>query len=244
MERFRRRFIEIVQKDSPRQTFGFSPDMQNIACFDLDNAVTSLGGDNKSSMDCLIRIGRFDPRRQNFSGKRWLLVELKLNSSSARIYPNELRKKVSMTEQGLSQENVDPSRNFIFTEELYPQKRSLFENLKRGSNTQEYKTWRCFSPSRFETFLLFTKNLPYVPDNKSEVIQASLTESETSPDDYDRTLRDWLVKADSYQKLGFRNEYFHILKTLKENFNGYLARLEESEDKDFLREEWNFLEKY
>ena len=83
MVAFRHRFIDIVQKDSPGKTFGFSVGIQNINCFDLDAAVSSLGGDKQCSMDCIIRIGDYDTVHARFSNPKWLLVEFKLNSTSA-----------------------------------------------------------------------------------------------------------------------------------------------------------------
>lgn len=175
METFHYRFIDIVQKDSPGKTFGFSDMMQNALCYDLDQAVKSLGGNNQSSMDCIFRIGVYNVITKKFSNPRWMLVELKLNSTVARNDPEDLHKKVIQTERGLKVDALDSSRNFIYPDDIFPQKNRYFDSWKKGSSGNVYKNWQCFSPSRFEKFLLYKENLPYTPENKTEDIKRYIT---------------------------------------------------------------------
>ncbi|MDE6371790.1 MAG: hypothetical protein K2K92_09935 [Duncaniella sp.] len=243
MGRFRRTFIEIIQKDSPGKTFGFSASIQGALCFDLDEAVKSLGGDNRPSMDCMMRIGHYDVVHQCFYNQRWLLVELKLNSVEARKDHRALMAKVRETENGLRGENVDPSRNFIYPEDVYPQKKNLFESLKRGSGGNSYRNWKCFSPSVFETYLLFRENLPYRPENEADVIRTSLEACEDTMS-LDKQLDYWKTLAEEYSQRGNRLEYFHILSVMNKSFSLIANMLDDSDEKEYLLEEWNFLKKY
>lgn len=237
-------FIEVVQKDSPGKSFGFSLAMQRVRCFDLDRAAASLGGNNPSTMDCLIRIGAYCAVTKKFSSPRWLMVELKLNTKEAPIDRGALAKKVKDTECGLAGEDVDISRNFIYPEGLYAQKRSAFANWKRGSDAKTYKNWHCYSPAKFEKFLLFQENLPYKPENEFEQIRNSIYENGDSPEDFDTSLRDWKSRAETYLYEGNRAEYLHILHSLNLLFKDYINGVKEQDDKEYLSEEWKFLEKY
>lgn len=243
MESFRYSFIDIVQKDSPGQTFGFSTLMQNVSCFDLDQAVKSLGGNNQSSMDCIIRTSTYDAVHQKFYNPKWLLVELKLNSEEAQQDRMDLKKKVTETECGLSGLDIDISRNFIYPESIWSQKRSLFAQWQRGSGGSVFRNWSCYSPALFEQFLLFQENLPYKPENNHEHILQSFSNC-ANPDKFDKQMRYWLSRTEHYQKNGNRYEHDHILTSLSIIFYEFLDSLEPSDDKDLLCEYWNFLEKY
>ncbi len=243
MVRFSRTFIEIIQKDSPRKTFGFSVAMQGVRCYDLDEAVISLGGNNQSSMDCMLRIAHYDALKGRFYNPRWLLVEFKLNSQKSQQDKADLLKKVSQTETGLKNECIDPSRNFIYNDDVYPGKKKLFESWKRGSNGQLYKNWNCFSPTTFEGYLLFKENLPYKPINSEAEILAPFLTCETS-EKFDSQLNYWRQRAEEYKIKGNVEEYKWILRSLKEIFNDWIQDVPDPSEKEYMIEEWSFLDKF
>ena len=243
MATFHCRFIDIVQKDSPGEIFGFSDHMQNAMCLDLDVAAKSLGGNNPSTLDCAFRVGNYNVINSKFSNPRWLLVELKLNSVEAQKDRKDLLKKVTDTEKGFSGETLDTSRNFIYNKALHSQKRNLFNSWKKGTNASTFKNWNCFSPEEFECFLLFKENLPYNPINESDAILASLPLSIT-PEEFDSQMQYWKRLAEEYKLKGNQYEYEHILAVLYSILGAYLSMIPESDEKEFLKEEWSFLAKY
>lgn len=243
MGRFCHTFIEIIQKDSPRKTFGFSVAMQGVRCYDLDEAVSSLRGDNQCSMDCMLRIAHYDALKEQFYNPRWLLVEFKLNSKKAQQDKADLLKKVTQTEKGLKNERLDTSRNFIYTEKVYPGKKKFFESWKRGSNGHLFKNWNCFSPTTFEGYLLFKENLPYTPINsRAEILNTFLT-CETA-ENIDGQLSYWRQRAEEYKIKGNVEEYKWILHSLKEIFSDWIQGETDSFEKEYMIEEWSFLDKF
>ena len=138
---------------------------------------------------------------------------------------------------------IDQSRNFIYPDGVYPQKKKLFDDWKRGSNGKSYEHWNCFSPERFEKYLLFKEKLPYDPENKYDDILKTFVDC-SDANSFDLRLRYWNESAERYRLRGNIQESNEILSSLKRLFNDWIDGLTDPDEKEYMSEEWSFLDKF
>lgn len=238
--KFRFAFSDIIRKDSGQKSFGFSADFLNMTCTDIDRAVIFIGGDNDRSMDCSVSIANYDAVHQEFSNRRWLLVELKLNSTVAKNDKDTLAKKVSDTEAFISCDVVDCDRVFIYPEEVQGSKKSLFDEWKNGSNGRIYKNWRCLSPKMFEEYLLLRQNISYKCVFAPEHIAASFKDI-TEADPFSNKLTYWRGQAEDFKNQGNTCEYENILSSIAVIYSKFLDSVDDDTDKLILKMDWDFL---
>lgn len=240
VKKFRFAFKDIIKKDSDNKNFGFSVDFLNMEGTDIDMAVVSVGGNNNCSMDCAFSIGNYDAIVLSYSNHRWLLVELKLNSTVAQNDKDALLKKVVETEKFITEGSLDADRIFVYPDKVYPGKKSLFDKWKNGSNGKAYKNWVCLSPVEFEKYLLLRQNIKYIPDFTSERIENSF-EDITDPDEFYTMLTSWKNKAEEYRNQGNKKEFSHIMTVIAGIYRDFMSMGLEDTDKLLLKMYWDFL---
>lgn len=235
----------VIQKDSGSRSFGFAPDFLEMNCIDMDYVVNAIGGEESGSVDALISVGNYDAVMGRFSNQRWLMVELKLNSTVAQDDKRDLEKKVDGTLSHISDGPIDSSKIFVYPDCCVAAKKRKFLTWKNGTNKQIYQDWRCFSTKDFEEFLLLCQNIPYRVINQAQDILNSFPDHKDI-EGIDRQFKFWRAVADDYYLKGNRQEYTHILSVLAGYFRNLREELDDSEDVELLSLEfdWDFLEKF
>lgn len=242
---FCKTFESVIHKDSPGQSFGFTPEFLEMLCIDMDYVVVALGGNRSHSMDALMSVGNYDAVTRKFSNHRWIMVELKLNSKVAQDDRDDLKLKVDGTLSHIERATIDPVKIFVYPDVCVAVKKSKFQMWKKGSGKQIYKDWKCFSVKDLEEFILLAANIPYNPVNSVEDIVGSFPD-DSDIDGVDNQFKYWRRLADDYAVRGNRQEYEHILGALAQYFKNLRERLGDTDDRDLLSLEfdWDFLEKF
>ncbi|MBD5280208.1 MAG: hypothetical protein HDS35_06665 [Bacteroides sp.] len=236
-------FEALIQKDSGHRLFGFSRGFLEMLVKDVDKVVNALGGQQDSSMDCLIPIANYNAVSGSFSNHRWLMVELKLNSTVAQNDKDDLEKKVNDTKALLASGDIDQDKVFVYPDVCYARKYNLFSQWKKGSNKNVYKHWQCFSPEKFQQYLLLRENLPYSPIYPIADIKITFS-GLTDVYALSERLDFWKNRALAFRESGNRFEYDNILSALAHVYETSLSTLSDSEDKTLFDMEWSFLSKY
>jgi hypothetical protein len=107
-DKYKYSFGQIIDKDSPGNTFtfGFSNDILAMECIDIDAYETSQAGLNDQTMDCACPIARFNDTTRMYSDGRLLLVEFKLNCVNHCLGKSVYTGKISHTRRLLVSERL------------------------------------------------------------------------------------------------------------------------------------------
>ncbi|MCM1066643.1 MAG: hypothetical protein NC418_03600 [Muribaculaceae bacterium] len=212
-------FAEIIEKDSPRKNFGFSPDVLAMQCIDLDALEASRSGDRDKTMDCLTSIGTFNPERQSFVNPRFLLIELKLNCTNHNLSTSDYTGKVTHTRTLLSGVALHPTNIFLFTESVKSRAKQFVERMSRGSSGKLLGSVAIMSPTDFNNYIGFTHQFPYKPTHSAASITNEISSAASDSQLLVNAFEKWKDIAVGFFYSGNSQETKHIASVLHTEFD-------------------------
>jgi hypothetical protein len=139
---YRASFEAIVKKDSPNKRFGFSNDILSMICIDMDAVENALGVDLNKTMDCIVPVGNMHESSKNLVSKRFLLVELKMNSKKHNLGSHDYTDKIRHTRNLLADVPLHEDNIFIFPDSVRSVAYRAINNWSKGSNGNLFKSIR------------------------------------------------------------------------------------------------------
>lgn len=228
-------FAEIVDKDSPGKSFGFSEEILKMSCLDLDEIEMSKSGDNDKTMDCSVGIGKFNEKKRTYAATKLLLVELKLNCKKHNLKQEHYCGKIAHTRNMLSGTPLHSENIFLFTSAVKGRAIREVFSWSQGSNGSVLKKVHIMSPEEFNDFIGFESQYPYKPINDEARIIAEIKGSfEESIDKLASTIDDWKDKGQTYIHRNNRQEASHIFKHLKSTLSSIVDKIEAEDDREYI----------
>lgn len=210
-------FADIVDKDSPGKTFGFSDDILSMRCVDMD-CVEKLIFEAKQdeTMDCMVGIGLFSIERREIIKRRMLLVELKMNSRRHNLKASDYIGKIKHTRNLLMGKDLHPNHVFLFADGVRGKAKSDVANWRRGSNGKILRSVLVKSPEEFNDYIGFESQYPYIPENSEVGIRSSIMSVSSDIDALSHSIEEWKKLMEEYRyRRNNSQEAEHILKTVR-----------------------------
>lgn len=177
-QKYKQRFSNIIAKDYLGRQYGFSGDVLNTQCIDMDSIENDSTGNNDNTMDMAIGVARLDVSRRTFSDKRFLPVELKLGCKSfEEISKTDLESKDQHTRVLLNgySVSIDSHSVFLFTDNVAPTAKSQKSRWDKMPNSSNIKYWEMMSPKEYNSYIQFEKNYPYTPITDINSVKKGIT---------------------------------------------------------------------
>lgn len=238
-DKYKQRFSNIVSKDSPGKSFGFTQRIHDTLCIDMDMVEIDNGGDSDNTMDLVVGIAQYDNYRQSFSNKRFLPVELKLNCKSfAGITKKELVRKDRHTRDILNGYSavVGLHSAFIFPEEVAPSAKNSKSRWNQEANSGNLKNWDMMSPIEYNTYIHFVEDYPYNPQTDINDIKNKIAEL-FSNNDIDGLIKfiDYYTKiAEGHKRKYNMNECRAIATALSDSIESLVGKGQDTDIDEYL----------
>lgn len=228
-DKYKQRFSNIVSKDSPGKSFGFTQRILDTYCIDMDMVEIDNGGDSDNTMDLVVGIAQYDNYRQSFSNKRFLPVELKLNCKSfAGITKKELTRKDRHIRDILNGYSavVDMHSAFIFPEEVAPSAKNSKSRWNQEANSGNFKNWDMMSPIEYNTYIHFVEDYPYNPQTDINDIKNKIAKffSNNDIDGLIKFIDYYTKKAEGHKRKYNINECRAIANALSDSINLMISK--------------------
>lgn len=191
--KYKTTLVETCKRDSNGKNY-FTKD---AASLDVDTYEKDRSGRPDMTMDCVLGMSDFE-RPTRYSNNQLLMVELRLNYIEAgNVGYTAIHGKVSHTKDLLLGHKVADDVYFLFTDQECPMAKYVFNQWKNSHS--EARNWMVLNPSDFENFIIKEeKDVPYVPINKPEEIQDSITACKDF-DAVEKALGYWKKQAENYR---------------------------------------------
>lgn len=239
--KFKFLFSEILDKDYPRKDFGFSKRVLGTVCIDMDAVEIASSGSNDKTMDCVVGVSDYEESHKKHFRHRLMMVEMKLGCTGFSLKPGDLRGKEKHTETMLMGDMLEDSRVFLFTTKVIGDARRRLSSWKRGSDGDLYRSWNFLTPKEYNDFIRFAEDYPYVPVTEKEDIRKSFENIGNISENIEKIVEVrnyWLTLAFGYRNKGVQEEYDHIIKLVDEEVDAIVNAMEDGDDKDLLKLEF------
>jgi hypothetical protein len=234
-DQYKYTFGEIVDKDSPHQTFGFSRDILNMKCIDIDAIESNMSEQNDQTMDCACSIAKFDVVSRRYTSKKLLLVELKLNCISSRNLTKSVYVgKIDHSRDLLVGEKLHRSNIFLVTDKVKNSAKHDVYRISKDSNGSKLKNVVVMSPTEFNSFIGFEHNFPYIPINNPNDIIQSIKNASKDIDKLVGVIEYWKKEVCCYKSLYNHNEVENIRKNLKIGVHRIINAMPSGYDKEYI----------
>jgi hypothetical protein len=214
-DKYKYSFGQIVDKDSPGKTFGFSDDILAMECIDMDAYETDQAGLNDQTMDCACPIAKFNDTTRIYSDRKLLLLEFKLNCVNHCLGKSVYTGKMSHTRQLLATERLHGENIFIFTDSVKSKAVRQVNSWKMGSNSAVLKNALVMSPKELNNYIGFESNFPYKYRTNVDDIINSILANVDNVDQLVSELEKWKKEAEKFKKQQNIIESRYIIEILK-----------------------------
>lgn len=234
-------FGEIVQKDSPGCSFGFTDEVLSMLCLDHDKVEISKHGNNNMTVDCSTVISCLDDATLKLRNHRHLFIELKLNCTAHNLKKEDYQGKIIhslllIQEYCSHQANVYPSYVFLFTDLVKGRARRDVNGWSRGSGGSLLKKVVIMAPTDFNEYVGFPHQFPYDPKNSRETIEEEFRKVRESKEDCLEMLDSWYKKAVAYGYSGLGLEQQHIAETMVGILRAWINDSADGQNREIERE--------
>ena len=238
-QKYKQLFSNIITKDYGRKQYGFSCDVLNAQCVDMDSIENDITGNNDNTMDMAIGIAKLDVSRRTFSDGRFLPVELKLGCKSFdEISKTDLLAKDQHTRVLLNgySVSIDSHSVFLFTENVAPTAKSTKSRWDKMPNSSNIKYWEMMSPQEYNSYIQFEKDYPYTPITDINGLKRAIANmfSKSGIDGVIHIVEYYKSKAEKYRIEYNLSECNAIAEALSDSINSLLGENKDSDVDEYL----------
>lgn len=234
-------FGEIVRKDSPGSSFGFTSDVLSMLCLDHDAVEISRPGSNEMTVDCSTVVSSLEEATLRLKNHRHLFIELKLNCKAHNLKKADYQGKIDHSLVLIQDHcnhisNVHPDYVFLFTDAVKGRAIRDVNGWSRGSGGSLLKRVVILGPTEFNEYIRFPHQFPYNPKNSQKTIEDIFQQVRNLKEDCLEALDNWYKRAVAYGSAGLTLEQQHIAKTVVHILETWLKEADEGQDMEIERE--------